>query len=144
MPKKVPMGPPEDAPPLAASAATMLPQYARPASTVSTDAQRNHQSARDIRLGSTLPLVVGSSSFMNGTLTRLKKYNRPSQVMPPIKCSQRNSIRRLVLKSEGKLISIKLMAPVLNLSCGTDDCRWLAEEMKLQRFRGRWIGLRNR
>src|ERR1700690_2645789 len=73
MPKNVPIGPPEVAPPFRASEATMLPQYASPISTVSTDPQRNHHSARDIRLGKTLPLVAASSSFMNGTLTRLKK-----------------------------------------------------------------------
>src|ERR1700674_1782190 len=100
--KKVPIGPPEDPPPFLASAATMFPQYAKPISTVSTDPQRNHHSARDIRLGRTLPLVAGSSSFMNGTLTRLKKYSRPSQVMPPTKCNQRKRIRRFVWRSGGK------------------------------------------
>jgi hypothetical protein len=57
---------------------------------------------------------------MNGTLTRLKKYNRPSQVTPPRKCSQRNSMRRLVLKSVGTLISVKLSSysenPVLEVT----------------------------
>src|ERR1035441_641503 len=72
MAKKVPMGPPEDAPPFLASEATMLPQYARPVNTVSTDPQRNHQSARDMSLGRTLPLVAGSRAFIKGTLTRLK------------------------------------------------------------------------
>src|ERR1035438_739920 len=120
--KKVAIGPPEDAPPFLASEATMFPQYARPASTVITDDQRNHHSARDIRLGRTLPLVAGSSSFMKGTLTRLKKYSRPSQVTPPTKCNQRNSIRRLMLKSVGKLMSVKVGAPILKLRAGTDDC----------------------
>src|ERR1035438_1136487 len=128
--KKVPIGPPEDAPPFLASEATMFPQYARPISTVRTDDQRNHHSARDIRLGRTLPLVAGSSPFMKGTLTRLKKYSRPSQVTPPTRCSQRNSIRRLVLKSVGRLISIKFRAPILTICSGSDDCRWLAREMK--------------
>src|ERR1039458_8682158 len=105
--KNVPIGKPEDAPPFLASEATMLPQYARPINTVSTDPQRNHQSARDMRPGRILPLVAGSRPFIKGTLTRLKKYTKPSQVMPPTRCNQRNSIRRLVLKSEGKLISIK-------------------------------------
>src|SRR5208283_5069839 len=132
--KEVAIGPPEDAPPFLASEATMLPQYARPISTVSTELQRNHQRARDIRLGRTLPLVTGSSPFMNGTLTRLKKYSRPSQVTPPTKCSQRNNIKRLVLGSVGKCISIKLEAPVSKLCAGTDDCRWLARKMKLNRF----------
>src|SRR5271166_4152898 len=85
----------------------MLAQYAMPISTVSTDPQRNHHSARDIRLGRILPWVEGSSPFMKGMLTRLKKYSRPSQVTPPTKCSQRNSIRRLVLKSVGKLMPVK-------------------------------------
>src|SRR5208337_929952 len=35
--------------------------------------------------------------------------------MPPTKCSQRNSIKRFVLKSVGKLISVKVRAPVLKL-----------------------------
>src|SRR5208282_5209368 len=113
MVKKLAMGTAEVAPPFLASTATILPQYARPISTVNTEAQRNHHRVRDIRLGRTLPLVAGSSSFMNGTLTRLKKYNRPSQVMPPMKCSQRNSMRRLVLKSAGKLMSGTFKAPIL-------------------------------
>src|ERR1022692_100421 len=113
MAKKVPIAPPEVAPPFLASEATMLPQYARPVNTVSTDPQRNHQRARDMRLGKTLPLVEGSSPFTNGTLTRLKKYKRPSQVTAPTKCSQRNSMRKLVLKSVGKLMSVKLRAPIL-------------------------------
>src|SRR5580765_3594107 len=70
MPKNVPIGMPEVAPPLAASDATMLPQYASPMRTVTTDPQRNHHSARVMSAGNTLPLVAGSSSFMNGTLTR--------------------------------------------------------------------------
>src|SRR6202158_24264 len=105
--KKVPIGPPEDPPPFLASDPTMLPEYAKPITTVSTDPQRNHHSARDIRLGRIFPLVAGSSSFMKGTLTRLKKYNRPSQVMPPTKCNQRNSIRRFVWKSVGRLMLVK-------------------------------------
>src|ERR1700674_2648005 len=128
--KKVPIGPPEDAPRFLASSATMLPQYAKPINTVSTDPQRNHHNARDIRLGRTLPLVAGSSSFMKGTLTRLKKYSRPTQVMPPTKCNQRNSIRRVVLKSVGRLMLVKAKAPILKRRSGTDDCRWLAREMK--------------
>src|SRR6266851_8267624 len=116
--KKVPIGPPEDPPPFLASAATMLPQYAKPINTVSTDPQRNHHSARDIRLGRILPLVAGSSPFMKGTLTRLKKYSRPSQVTPPTKCNQRNSIRRLVLKSVGKLMLVKFRPPILKLCSG--------------------------
>src|ERR1700693_6328565 len=110
----------------------MLPQYARPITTVSTDPQRNHHRARDIRLGRIFPLVAGSRSFMNGTLTRLKKYSRPSQVMPPTKCSQRNSIRRFVWKSVGKLMLVKVRAPILKLCSGMNDCRWLAREMKTQ------------
>src|SRR6266481_7750172 len=73
IPKKLAIGTPEVAPPLLASEATMLPQYARPMSTVTTDPHRNHQSARVIRAGNTLPLVAVSSSFRNGTFTRLKK-----------------------------------------------------------------------
>src|SRR2546423_12601251 len=65
---------------------------------------RNHHRARVMSRGMTLPLVVASSSFINGTLTRLKKNSRPIQVMPATKWIQRTSIRKLVLKSEGKLI----------------------------------------
>src|SRR5271157_4222619 len=108
----------------------MLAQYAMPINTVSTDAQRNHHSARDIRLGRIFPFVAGSSPFMKGTLTRLKKYSRPSQVTPPTKCNQRNSIRRLVWKSEGKLMSIKFRTPILKRYSENDDCRWRAREMK--------------
>src|ERR1019366_3896742 len=140
--KKVPIGPPEDAPPFLASEATMLAQYAMPNNTVSTDPQRNHHRARDIRLGRILPLVAGSRPFMKGTLTRLKKNSRPSQVMPPTKCNQRNSISRLVLKSVGKLTLFKFRAPILQLCSGSDDCRWRAEEMKpldlQERETGRW------
>src|ERR1700679_3542660 len=81
--KKLAIGTLEDAPPFLASMETVWPQYAKPMRTVRTDAQRNHHRARDIRLGSTLLLVAGSISRMNGTLTRLKKYNRPSQLNPP-------------------------------------------------------------
>src|ERR1700674_4120195 len=72
--KKVPIGPPDDPPPFLASEATMLPQYAKPITTVSTDPQRNHHSAAGIRLGSIFPLVAESSSFMKGTMTSIKKY----------------------------------------------------------------------
>src|ERR1700681_572758 len=106
--KNVANGMPDFAPPFSASEATTLPQYANPMTTVSTDAQRNHHKARDIRFGRTLPLVLASRSFINGTLTRLKKYSRPSQVIPPTKCNQRNSMRRFVVKSPGKWISFKL------------------------------------
>src|SRR5258707_10705706 len=77
---------------------------------------------------------------MKGTLTRLKKYSRPSQVMPPTKCNQRNSIRRFVLKSVGRLMLVKVRAPILKLCSGSDDCRWLAREMKPGRFleRANW------
>src|SRR6266851_451504 len=138
--KKVPIGPPEDPAPFLASAATMFPQYAMPINTVSTDPQRNHHNARDIRLGRILPLVAGSSSFMKGTLTRLKKYSKPSQVMPPTKCNQRNSIRRFVWNSVGRLMLVKVRAPILKLCSGSDDCRWLAREMKLGRCWG-WTGM---
>src|ERR1700686_1792326 len=130
MTKNVAKGTPDFAPPFSASEATTLPQYAMPMSTVSTDAQRNHHKARDIRLGRTLPFVLASRSFINGTLTRLKKYSRPSQVIPPTKCNQRNSIRRFVWKSVGRLMLVKVRAPILKLCSGTDDCRWLAREMK--------------
>ena len=36
----------------------MLPQYATPISTVTTDPQRNHQSARVIRPGNTMTVVA--------------------------------------------------------------------------------------
>src|SRR6266700_7419186 len=53
----------------------------------------------------TLPLVAASSSFMNGMFTRLKKYSRPTHVMPATKWIQRRSIKKLVWKSCGKEIS---------------------------------------
>src|SRR5439155_9266033 len=58
-------------------------------------------SARSIRSGMTLPLVLASSSFINGMFTRLKKYSRPTQVIPAMKWIQRSSIRKFVWKSEG-------------------------------------------
>src|SRR5258708_38185057 len=134
--RKFPIGTRENPRTFLASAATMLPQDAKPISTVSTDPQRNHHNARDIRLGRTLPLVAGSSSFMKGTFTRLKKYSRPSQVMPPTKCSQRNSIRRFVWTSVGRLMLVKVRAPILRLCSGTEDSRWLARAMKPVDFLG--------
>ena len=78
--KNVPITWPAEAPaypaprPLLASTPTIpLPQYASPTSTVTTAPQRNHHSARDIMLGIILALLAESISFMNGTLTRLKK-----------------------------------------------------------------------
>ena len=47
----------------------------------------------------TLPLVGASNSFMNGTLTRLKKYRSPIQVMPARKWIQRSSMRNVALAS---------------------------------------------
>src|SRR5947208_9146096 len=96
--KKLAIAPAEDAPALRASDATMLPQYAKPITTVTTDPQRNHQRARDIIAGRILPFVAGSISFMKGTFTRLKKYSTPIQVIAAMKCIQRNSINKLVFK----------------------------------------------
>src|ERR1700758_2922043 len=73
MPKNEPNTNPGEAPPFRASVATISLQYANPINTVTTDAQRNHHSARDMSSGNTLPLVTLSRDFMNGTLTRLKK-----------------------------------------------------------------------
>src|ERR1019366_1115029 len=55
--------------------------------------QRNHHKARRISLGTTIPRDFASSSCTNGTPTRLKKYNRPIQVMPATKWTQRSAIR---------------------------------------------------
>src|SRR5258708_33453325 len=93
------------APALRASEPTIDPQYVKPASTVTTADTRNHHRARSISPGMTLPLVVMSSSFMNGMFTRLKKYSRPTQVMPATKWIQRRIIKKLVWKSCGKEIS---------------------------------------
>jgi hypothetical protein len=65
---------------------------------------RNHHSARDIKGGTILAFVALSISLMNGTFTRLKKYNRPSQVIPARRWTQRNSIRRFVWASLGNVI----------------------------------------
>src|SRR5437763_8455167 len=69
--------------------------------TVTTAETRNQSSARSIRPGMILPLVAGSSSFMNGKFMRLKKYSRPIQVMPAMKWIQRNSMSKFVWKSVG-------------------------------------------
>src|SRR6267142_5292971 len=114
--KKLAMGTPDDAPPYRASEATTLPQYANPISTVTTDDQRNHHRARDINAGRTLPLVAASISAMNGKLTRLKKYSNPIQITPATICTKRNIISRLMLKSDGRLISI-----TVGSSSETDD-----------------------
>src|SRR5258708_7925413 len=55
--KKLPITAPTEPPPLWASAPTMVPQYARPASTVTTADMRNHHRARVISEGMTLPFV---------------------------------------------------------------------------------------
>src|SRR5882757_109206 len=107
MAKKLPKAAPgEAASPVAAAALraslpVALIQYPSPASTVTTELQRNHHSARDISAGNTLLFVGASSSFRNGTFTRLKKYNKPTQAMPATKCTQRKNIRLLVGMSEG-------------------------------------------
>src|SRR5664279_5631700 len=64
-----------------------------PARTVITALQRNHHKARRISLGTTITRDFASSSCTNGTPTRLKKYNRPLQVMPATKGIQRSAIR---------------------------------------------------
>src|SRR5258705_6361963 len=107
MAKKLPKAAPgEAATPVAAAALraslpVALIQYPSPASTVTTELQRNHHRARDINAGNTLLFVGASSSFRNGTFTRLKKYSNPTQAIPATKCTQRNSIKWLVGKSEG-------------------------------------------
>src|SRR5579864_6409263 len=92
--KKLAIAVPDVAPAACASAETTAPQYASPASTVTSADQRNHHKARSIKPGMTLPLVAGSSSCIDRKPTRLKKYSRPIQVMPARKWIQRSSIRK--------------------------------------------------
>src|SRR4051812_33825291 len=78
IPKKLPIRVPALAASPAASAAlrlapTIIIQYQTPANTVTTDDQRNHQSALGMRFGTTLGFREASNSFMNGMFTRLKK-----------------------------------------------------------------------
>jgi hypothetical protein len=119
--------------PFLASEATMLPQYARPISTVSTDPQRNHHSARDIRLGRTLPLVAGSSSFMNGNVDEIEEIQQAepghaADKMQPTKQHQKVSVEVGgevdVGQGQGSC------SEGLVCKSGSDDCRWLAREMK--------------
>src|ERR1700690_1382968 len=135
--KNDPKTAPADPPPLRTSAPTTVPQYPSPISTVSTEAQRNHHKARDIRSGSTLPLVAGSRPFMNGRLTDLKKYNRPIQVMPPTKCNQRNIMRRFVLASVGRLIFKRGSCSGDSLTAADSQSARLAKRTIVDNWRGK-------
>src|SRR5882757_2247166 len=107
MPKKLPNAAPgEAATPVTAAAfrasvPVALIQYPSPASTVTTELQRNHHIARDINAGNTLLLVGASSSLRNGTFTRLRKYSNPTHIIAATKCTQRRNISWLVGTSEG-------------------------------------------
>jgi len=53
--------------------------------------QRNHHKARGISWGTTCLRTAGSRAPWKWALIRLKKYNRPIQVIPAKKCVQRKS-----------------------------------------------------
>src|SRR5258707_31813 len=63
-----------------------------PTITVTNADQRNHAIARDINAGYTFRRTPGSSVFIEGVSTRLKKYKSPIQMIPKIKCSHRSAI----------------------------------------------------
>src|ERR1700687_5633978 len=63
-----------------------------PTSTVTSADHRNHAMARDISTGYTFTRTPGSSAFIEGVSTRLKKYKSRIQIIPKIKCSQRSAI----------------------------------------------------
>src|ERR1700737_1218557 len=63
-----------------------------PTITVTNADHRNHAMARDISTGYTFTRTPGSSAFIEGVATTLKKYSSPIQMIPKIKCSHRNAI----------------------------------------------------
>src|ERR1700738_1770663 len=74
-----------------------------PTITVTSADHRNHAIARDISTGYTFMRTPGSSAFIEGVATRLKKYSKPIQVIPKIKCSQRSAINSFAAASSRKL-----------------------------------------
>src|SRR6266446_767585 len=74
-----------------------------PTTTVTSADHRNHAMARDISTGYTFTRTPGSSAFIEGVSTRLKKYKSPIQMIPKIKCSQRNAINSFAAAFARKL-----------------------------------------
>src|SRR6266404_2974519 len=64
---------------------------------------RNHAIARAISTGYTFTRTPGSSAFIEGVPTKLKKYSNPIQIIPKMKCSQRSAINSLAAGSLKKL-----------------------------------------
>src|SRR5260221_2267167 len=63
-----------------------------PTITVTSADHRNHAIARHINTGYTFTRTPGSSAFIEGVTTKLKKYKSPIQMIPKIKCSHRSAI----------------------------------------------------
>src|ERR1700730_8679074 len=63
-----------------------------PTITVTSADHRNHAIARDINTGYTFTRTPGSSAFIEGVSTKLKKYKSPIQMIPKMKCSHRSAI----------------------------------------------------
>src|SRR5216684_6105693 len=74
-----------------------------PITTVTSADHRNHAMARDISTGYTFTRTPGSSAFIEGVSTRLKKYKSPIQIIPKIKCSQRSAINSFAAAFARKL-----------------------------------------
>src|ERR1700688_3572312 len=63
-----------------------------PTITVTSADHRNQFIARDINTGYTFTRTPGSSAFIAGVPTKLKKYKSPIQIIPKIMCSHRSAI----------------------------------------------------
>src|ERR1700719_4476317 len=74
-----------------------------PTITVTSADHRNQLIARDISTGYTFTRTPGSSAFMEGVPTKLKKYSSPIQIIPKIKCSHRSAINSFVAALATKL-----------------------------------------
>src|SRR6266849_4892751 len=74
-----------------------------PTTTVTSADHRNHAIARDISTGYALTRTPGSSAFIEGVSTKLKKYKSPIQMIPKIKCSQRSAINSFAAAFARKL-----------------------------------------
>src|SRR5260370_21380673 len=74
-----------------------------PTPTATSADHRNHPIARDISTGYTFTRTPGSSAFIEGVSTRLKKYKSPTQIIPKIKCSQRSAINSFAAAFARKL-----------------------------------------
>src|ERR1700747_2682368 len=74
-----------------------------PTITVTSADHRNHAIARDISTGYTFTRTPGSSAFIEGVSTRLRKYKSPIQIIPKIKCSQRSAINSFAAAFARKL-----------------------------------------